>query len=219
MKKLGNSKDLKTSILFALIGMVASIFVVKYQINMFPEEVKQQIISQLGSTEALLPIAAVQGGFITFVASYLGLKLAQKVNLKLNFTFDKNALILAILVGMATALFITGTDRFIFDGYLPSSITTYAFSPVYLISGILYGGIIEEILLRLLVMSLFVFLLWKIFAKTTDKLNIPKWIYVTAIILAAVLFAAGHLPFTIQSIGQSAPILIRMQLVFMPVLF
>lgn len=89
---------------------------------------------------------------------------------------------MAILIGLATALIITVSDSFIFARYLPSTITTYIFSPIYLITGILYGGIIEEILLRLLVMSLFVLILWKLFAKTKDYMNMPNWVYITAII-------------------------------------
>lgn len=209
MQKIQQNKDLKISLIFTLIGLIASICAGLYQISMFNEEMKQQIVSQLGSIEALIPIAAVQGVLFTFVSSFIGLKLARKVNLKLNFKFDKKAMVLAILIGFATALIITGSDTFIFARYLPSKITAYVFSPIYLITGILYGGIIEEILLRLLVMSLFVLILWKLFAKSKDNLNIPNWIYITAIIVAATLFAAGHIPFTAQSIGLSIPILIR----------
>lgn len=209
MHKILQNKDLKTSLIFTTIGLIASICVGLYQISMFTEDIKQQIVSWLGSMEALIPIAAVQGALITFVSTFIGLKLARKVNLKLNFKFDKRALMLAILIGLATALIITGSDSFIFAKYLPSKITTYVFSPLYLITGILYGGIIEEILLRLLVMSLFVLVLWKLFAKSKDNLNIPSWIYIMAIILASTLFAAGHIPFTVQSIGLSTPILIR----------
>jgi hypothetical protein len=207
--KILKSKDLKISLVFTFIGLIASICVAIYQISMFSEDIKQQIVSQLGSLEALIPIAAVQGALITFLSTFIGLKLAKKVNLKLNFKFDKKALILATLIGLSTALIITGSDSFIFARYLPSKITTYAFSTIYLMTGILYGGIIEEILLRLLVMSLFVLILWKLFAKSRDHLNIPNWIYKAAIILAAALFAAGHIPFTVQSIGLSIPILIR----------
>lgn len=209
MKKIRLNKDLKISLIFSLIGLVASLFVGMYQISMFSDQIEQQIISQLGSIEALLAIAAAQGALITFLASLIGLKLAKKVNLKLNFKFDKKALVLAILIGLATALIITLADRFIFAKYLPSGMATYVFSPIYLISGILYGGIIEEILLRLLVMSLFVLILWKLFAKSYDYLNIPDWVYIAAVILAAVLFAAGHIPFTAETIGLSIPILIR----------
>ncbi len=92
---------------------------------------------------------------------------------------------------------------------MPSEVTDYVISPIYLISGVIYGGIIEEILLRLLVMSLFVMILWKLFAKEKSSSNIPNWIYMTAIFFAAALFAELHLPFTAQSIGLSVPIIIR----------
>jgi membrane protease YdiL (CAAX protease family) len=209
MQNLLKHKDLKISLIFTAIGILASICAGLYQISMFNEDIKKQIISQLGSMEVLIPIAAVQGGLITFIATFIGVKIARKVNLKLNFKFDKKAFLLAILIGLITALIITGSDSFIFAKYLPDKITTYEFSLIYLITGILYGGIIEEILLRLLVMSLFVLILWKLFARAKDNLNIPNWIYITAIILASVLFAAGHIPFTAQSFGLSVPIIIR----------
>lgn len=209
MEKILNSKDIKTSIIFTFIGLVASTFVAIYQLPTFSESTKLQIVSQIGSLEALIPVAALQGMIVTFTASFIGLKLARRVNLKLNFRFDKKALIMAVIIGFFTALIITGSDRFIFAKYLPAEITTYIFSPVYLVSGILYGGVVEEILLRLLIMSLLVLIIWKIFANSKDSFSIPKWIYIVSIILASVLFAAGHIPFTAQSIGLSAPILIR----------
>lgn len=209
MKKILQSKDFKVSLIFALIGLIASICAGLYQISMLTEGLKQQIISQLGSIQALIPFAAVQGALITFVSTSIGLKIARKVNLKLNFKLEKKTLLLATLIGLLTAFIITGSDRFIFAKYLPSEIKTYVFSPIYLFTGILYGGIIEEILLRLLVMSFFVLILWRLFEKSKDYLNIPNWIYIAAIILASALFAAGHIPLTAQSIGLSTPILIR----------
>lgn len=73
----------------------------------------------------------------------------------------------------------------------------------------LYGGVVEELMLRLLLMSLLVLLLWKLFAKSKEKSHIPNWIYVTAILLAAIIFAAGHLPATARLLGLSTPIVIR----------
>lgn len=209
MKKLLQSNDFKISLVFSAIGLIASICVAYYQISVFTEELRKEIISGFGSTQALILFAALQGAFLTFVSTLIGLKAAAKVNLKLHFKFNKNSAVLATFIALATAFIIVGSDRFIFAKYLPGTITTYVFSPIYLISGILYGGIIEEILLRLLVMSLFVLFLWKLFAKSKDNLNIPGWIYISAILLASALFAAGHIPFTIQSIGLSTPILIR----------
>lgn len=209
MLNIRNHKDLKPSLIFGLLGAIASAFVGWYQFLIFSEDMKQQIITQLGSMEALIGIAAIQGALLTFAAALIGLKIARSVNLRLNFKWDRQAFIIALFIGLTVALLITGADRFIFAPYLPASITAYTFSPVYLVSGLLYGGIVEEVLLRLLVMSLFVWILWKLFARSKDTTDIPSSIYITAIILAAALFAAGHLPITLQTIGNSLPILIR----------
>ena len=58
-------------------------------------------------------------------------------------------------------------------------------------------------------MSLFVLLIKKLFIKSDQSAAIPVWVYITAIILAALLFAAGHLPATAQLLGLSTPIVIR----------
>ncbi|MFI4958739.1 MAG: type II CAAX prenyl endopeptidase Rce1 family protein [Lysobacterales bacterium] len=52
-----------------------------------------------------------------------------------------------------------------------------------------YGGIVEEIECRLLLVSLFVWLLaW------LNGQQARPWMFVVAIVLAALLFGAGHLP-------------------------
>lgn len=210
IKTMLKSKDFKTSLTFSIIGLIASVFLGVYQTSTFTESMEQQIISQLGSTHALILVAAMQGFLLTFIASFFGLKIAKKVSLYLNFKYDKKSMILAILIGFATGLIITFSDQFIFAKYLSSEMTSYIFSLVYFISSILYGGIVEEILLRLFMMSLLVWILWKLFAKSKDYLNIPHWIYIFSIVLSSILFAAGHLPATAQLFGISIPILIRM---------
>lgn len=174
-----------------------------YQISTVTETMKQQIVS-------LIPIAAVQGALSSFIASFVGLKISKKVSLYLKFKYDKKSMALAILVGFVIGLITTLSDRFIFFKYLPSEITSYVFSPIYFISSILYGGIIEEILIRLFLMSLLVLIFWKLFAKSKDYLNIPNWVYIFSIILSSILFAAGHFPATAQLLGTSVPILMRM---------
>ncbi len=167
------------------------------------------MISQLGSLELLIAISAAQSAIFAFISSYFGLKLARKVDLKLNFKFKKDSFILSAIIGLILAFIITASDKFIFFRYLPQQTGPYKFSLLSFVASVLYGGIIEELMLRLFVMSLIVLILWKIFARSKDKLSIPNWIYVSAIIIAAVLFAAGHLPATARLLGISAPILIR----------
>jgi len=210
MQNILKNSDFKISLLFALIGMIAGIFVGLHEIPILSEEIRQAVIAQYGSINALIIVAALQSLVYAFISSFAGLKLARKVNLKINPGFNKSALLLSIMIGLAAAFIIVGSDRFVFSGFLPGSITSdYSFSPIYLLTGILYGGIIEELLLRLFVMSLLVLIFWKLFARAKDKSEIPVWIYVTAIVLSSLLFAAGHLPNTAQTIGLSVPIIIR----------
>lgn len=209
MSNVLKSKDLKISLLLALEGLIASAFVAMYQIQMFSTEIKQEIANQLGSINLLIPIAALQGMIFVFIASFIGIKVANKVNLKLNFIYNKKSAFLAIAIGLTAALVITLSDYFIFSGVLDLETTGYTFSPIYFISGVLYGGFVEEVLLRLFVMTLMVFGIWKVFYRRYDKENIPSIVYMASILLAAMLFAAGHLPLTFQTIGSSPLIIFR----------
>lgn len=201
------NKDFKLSIIFTIIGLAAGAFTALYQYQVYDETTKAAIISQLGSVEALLVVSAVQTGILTFVSSFIGLKLARKTNLKLNFKFDKNSFILAAIIAFVIALIISGSEKFIFAQYMPDSFTqNYSFNIIYLLTGVLYGGVIEELLLRLLFMSLVVFILKKLFKANED---IHSWMYIAAIIVSALLFAIGHLPAASQMLGLSVPIVIR----------
>jgi hypothetical protein len=201
------NKDLKLSLIFTFIGLLAGFVTCLYQISTFDNTMKETIVDQLGSVNALIPISAVQTGILVFISSFFGLKLARKSNLHLNFKFCKKGLLLAIVLGFITAFIISWSDKFIFAKYLPIQAQSYKFSITYFTSSILYGGIVEELMLRLFIMSLIVVLIKKLFIKTKD--NIPNLVYITAIIISALLFAIGHLPATAQLIGLSVPIVIR----------
>jgi hypothetical protein len=209
MTKFFKNEDFKISLIFGLIGLVASAIVGWYQVSTFSPTMIDQIIAQVGSVEAMVVIAAVQGAIMTLIASFFGLKIARKVNLALNFKCDLQAFIIALLVGIVVAVIIVGSDRFIFVNYLPPVLTKYQISWQYLLSGVLYGGIIEEVLLRLFVMSLLVLVIWKLTTLSIGKHELTDWMYHVAIFLAALLFAAGHLPTTFQLLGNSTIIIIR----------
>jgi len=70
-----------------------------------------------------------------------------------------------------------------------------------------YGGIAEEVLLRLFMVSLLVWIGFKI-KKTEDgrPTDLGVWL---AIILASVVFGLGHLPATAQIIALTGPVVIR----------
>lgn len=202
-------KDIKISLIFTLIGFIAGILLGLLSLSTVTEVVKQGMISKFGSTTAIIGITTAQVTVFTFFSAFIGLKVARSVNLKLNFKFDRNSAVLATVIGLVVAFIISASDKFIFAQYLPKQTQTYALSPLYFISSVLYGGVVEELMLRLLIMSLIVLIIWKLFAKSKDSSAIPNWIYITSIFLAAIMFAAGHLPATAQLLGLSTPILIR----------
>ena len=79
--------------------------------------------------------------------------------------------------------------------FLPSDFTVKAAEMsrnTSFLTRILYGGITEELLLRWGMMTLFVWIGWRIFGKGQGKP--PAFCFVGAIVLSAVLFGLGHLP-------------------------
>ena len=58
--------------------------------------------------------------------------------------------------------------------------------------GSFYGGIAEEVLLRLFLMTLLVWVVWKVCRRRRAKPS--PWVYWAAILVAAIVFGAGHLP-------------------------
>jgi membrane protease YdiL (CAAX protease family) len=70
-----------------------------------------------------------------------------------------------------------------------------------------YGGIAEEVLLRLFLVSLFVWITFKI-KKTTDgqPTSIGIWL---SIVLAAIFFGLGHLPATAQITPLTGLVIVR----------
>ena len=60
-----------------------------------------------------------------------------------------------------------------------------------LVTKLLYGGIVEELMLRWGLMSLFAWAIWRVAGRPAGP---PAWCLWAAITFAAILFAAGHLP-------------------------
>ena len=204
-----NKRDLNISLIFTLIGLIAGALIVSFQISTASEEFKSQLISVVGSVEMLIIIGAIQAAILTFIATFIGVKLARKLDLKLYTQANISNLTIVIIISLFIALLITLSDKFIFSPYLPQEATSYEFSFLYFISSILYGGIIEELLLRLFLMSLIGWILYRFFVVKKERKSIPNWIFIVSIFFAAIIFGLGHLPVTAQTIGLSPPIIIR----------
>jgi hypothetical protein len=153
----------------------------------------------------LLAAQLVQAIVLFGVATFVGLHLARKVGLGLPIlegwlegrevkSYLKSILGISIGLGILAGILIIGLDLLFSFAGVPINLTQASINPPawqgFLAS--FYGGINEEVLLRLFVMTLIAWMIFKI--KSTEEgkpSNTGMWL---AIIIAAVIFGIGHLP-------------------------
>lgn len=71
---------------------------------------------------------------------------------------------------------------------------------VPLIARVLYGGITEELLLRWGLMTVLVWIAWRLLQR---RKGTPQIVYIwLAIVVSALLFGAGHLPAAAAQVGE-----------------
>lgn len=166
----------------------------------------------------LLTAQVIQSIIISALAILIGLFIAKKVGLGLPIlegwlegrevkSYLKSILSISIGLGVLVGILITGLDYLFTLAGTTLNVASSQINPPawqgFLVS--FYGGINEEILLRLFLMSLLVWIFFKI-KKTSDgkPTRIGMWL---AIFLAAIIFGAGHLP-TVAAITALTPLLI-----------
>lgn len=122
---------------------------------------------------------------------------------------------MAVAVGLILAMVLRGADALInpfANTELASAATTGDSATIgallaQLMLGVLYGGIVEELLLRWGVMSLLVWIGWRV-VQRGQGLPRPALVW-TAIVLAALLFGAGHLPALANMVALTPLIVVR----------
>lgn len=200
----------KTIAFFVAIGLAGGFFTGIYMLDSYPADLQAQLLEQ-GITKPILGlVTAVQSAGYALFCGVLGIVLGKKIGLwKDERTLEQRPLmvvnIVAILGGMALIL----PDLLYFGRHIQPVMDSYAMKPMltYIVAAVLYGGVIEEVMLRLFVMSLVAFLLHKIFWRKQE--NTPTAALVTANIVSALLFAVGHLPATAMLMGLTPMIVFR----------
>ena len=182
-------------------------FVAKYQFALLPPEQIESAVAQLGSMNALLGITVLQTVLYAAVCAFFGYILSEKIGLMRPFRMEKAPVLRTILACLPTGI-IFSLDPWVFGKFLPeiAAVDEAGLSPDSWLAAILYGGIIEELMLRLFLMSLIAWLLWKIFFR--KQAAVPEGVIIGANITAAILFAAGHLPFTLSLFGRLTPLIL-----------
>ena len=200
----------KTLLFFAAIGAIGGFGVGLYLLDGYPEEIKQQVLDQ-GITETVMAlITAVQSAGHGLFLGAAGIWLGKKTGLWRDERSIKRkplvaAIVIAVIGGMALIL----PDIFFFGKHIPAIAESYAAKPTvpYLVATITYGAVIEEVMLRLFWMSLIAFILWKVFDRKAETPSVG--LLVAANVIAALLFAAGHLPATFMMLGTTPMIIFR----------
>lgn len=198
----------KIILFFGLVGLFGGYFTGIYLFDTYPAEMIQEIVNQGITKELLGVVNALQSLGYGVVLGTLGILLSKKIGLwKDEISIGnglKEIIVVSIVGGCSMILF----DLFFFNHYSQAIADSYLIKPTFsfFLASITYGGVIEEVMLRLFLMSFIALLLNILLNKNKE---ITDTILIIANIISALLFAAGHLPATIMMIGLTPMILFR----------
>ena len=160
------------------------------------------------SEAAFIAVYMVQIAVYALVMGFVGHILATKLGLmrpaRLEWSALKWTLPLAAAAGVLLSL-----DWWTFGAWIPGlrEATDLTLSVPVVIASVLYGGVVEEVMLRLFMLSLLAWLGWKVFFRKAEKA--PAGVIVAANVISALLFAAGHLPATAMLFEITPLVLLR----------
>ena len=154
-------------------------------------------------------ITMIQTVVYAVICGFFGYIIADKIGLMRPFRLDKKNTLITLLAGSLCGI-VLGADAFTFAKWIPELADSYEASgrsdaPTW-IASVLYGGVIEEVMLRLFLMSLIALIGWKLLCRKENA--VPEKALVISNIIAAALFAASHLPATVTLFGHLTPMLI-----------
>lgn len=199
--------NLKFLVFLTIFGLVGGYFTALYSIETLSNEMIEEAISQVGSVDTLIIVTTLQSLGYALILGIIGKVLAKKIGLWRNVEFNKKGNIELILVTLVGGTAFILFDVFIFGSFSEVIKNSYALKPTfeYIIASVTYGAVIEEVMLRLFFMTLIALIIQKL----AKKESMNNSIQIIANIIAAMLFAAGHLPATVSTIGTTPMILIR----------
>lgn len=200
----------KTLAFFAVMGLVGGFCVGLYLMDSYPAEIVRQLLDQGFTAIHLGAVTAIQSAGYGLFWGAVGIFFAKKVGLwKDEVKFGKTPVLAAVIVSVIGGLAMILPDVFFFGNYSQAIRDSYLVKPtlVFILGAVVYGGVIEEVMLRLFLLSGIAFVLHRLFGKGREKPS--TGILVTANIISALLFAAGHLPATAVLMGLTPMILVR----------
>lgn len=189
----------RLALFWAISGALAAATVLPYTLALYPAQTARLPVP-LG---VLALASAGQSLVMLLLLSWLGLRLGEPLGLgsPLARALIERQPVPAVprtLLGAGAAGLLTGGVLLLLDrcfAPLLPALAQGALPAVALWKCLLasfYGGITEELLLRLFLMTLLAWLLWRVFWRRQQP--VPPAVFWVAILVAAVLFGAAHLP-------------------------
>ena len=202
-------KALRFALCLLPIGLIGGWFTAEMTLSSLDPAMVEDAVRQMGSPEAFKAAGTVTGVLYTVICGFFGYILAEKIGLMRPFRFQK-AILVRVLFIAALGGAVFSLDAWTFANWIPQLKDTYAsagsFDATVWIASFLYGGVTEEIMMRLFLMSLLALLGWKLFFRREEQ--VPVKVLIAANIIAALAFAAGHLSGTAQMFGELTPMLL-----------
>ncbi len=204
-------KKLKDALLFTLpllpVGAVAGYFTILYQLDILDAATVELAVSQLGGRGVLIAVYIVQTIGYTAFCGFVGHILANQLGLMRPLRFAGKPLLITLALSVVGGV-VLSLDYWTFGAWIPGirEATDLTLSFHVVMASVLYGGVVEELMLRLFMLSLIAWLLWKLFFRKSE--TAPKGAIIAANVIAAIVFAAGHLPATAMLFGTLTPMLL-----------
>lgn len=201
-------KPLQFVLALVPVAIVGGYFTGVYGWTELTDDAKSQILAQIGNDQSLYYlITTLQTLLYTLIFGFFGYILSDKTGLMKPLRFEKKPVLVTLGMTLFAGLVLCA-DLFYFKNHIPQVAATYLGKPsfAYWMASVLYGGVIEEIMLRLFMMSLIAYLVWKVFFRR--EAAPPTGVLIAANVMAALLFAASHLPSTVQMFGELTPMIL-----------
>lgn len=207
----------RLALFWAVLGALGVLAVFPYQLELLSAAQLSQLQQAPFPLPVLAFLSALQTGILLLGLSWLGLWLGEKLGLTSAFAnalvnrlnmpaVSKPFAIASVCTGLLGGLLILGLDR-LFRPFMPlarqATEINIALWKRALAS--FYGGITEELLIRLFLMTLLVWLASKLNRRTPQA----AWPFWVGIVAAALLFGAGHLPATAALWPLTTVVIIR----------
>ncbi len=196
----------KVFVILLAAGLLGVVAILPYMVDVLGSTIMGNAAPSEIPLVLVVVLALVQNGILLSITILIGMILSERIGLRMPLISawasgerpanTKAVVMPGVLVGSAVGIVLVTIEALFFLKHLPAAILPLFDIPLWkrLLAGVLYGGMTEEVLMRLFLLSLVAWLLGR-WWKTPEGMP-TSGAFWTAIIFVAVLFGLGHLPAT-----------------------